>query len=374
MIQLKELQQLVDAGLISDSQSQSIQHYQASQKTSSEWWFSHSIMTIGAILIGLWILSLIALNREEMSDIVKILISLSSMTVSYLSGRYFKTIQKSLLWGTLLFLSGLLCGATIFLIAQIYNLTVTNDILLGIRIFMILPLVYFLKQKEFYRLYMILLSCVIAQFLMSHVFVSTDERTIFVLYILFWLAMVLIGLIHEYYYDDTLLAKLYKTFGANITMIAYGIFIIMSDNVFYGMSDTSLSYHFPIPVVAMLVMIWLGYILCYIWKKDIRFLWWCWVFFVLLFAVEIADFPLINYGIFIAICVMLIFLWHQAHNSSIVKTANVYLYLFLLYLYGKYGREYENKALFFIIGWVLMIGLGLGFSKLNTLVEKGIKG
>jgi hypothetical protein len=59
---------------------------------------------------------------------------------------------------------------------------------------------------------------------------------------------------------------------------------------------------------------------------------------------------------------------YQAHNNAIIKTANVYLYIFLLYLYGKYGREYENKALFFIIGGVLMIGLGLGFSKLNKVL------
>jgi hypothetical protein len=55
----------------------------------------------------------------------------------------------------------------------------------------------------------------------------------------------------------------------------------------------------------------------------------------------------------------LIFIGYQTNTTSIIKTANAYLYLFLLYLYGKYGREYENKALFFIIGGVLMIGLGL---------------
>lgn len=41
-------------------------------------------MTIGALLVGLGILSLVALNRDGMQDILKISILLITMTVSYL--------------------------------------------------------------------------------------------------------------------------------------------------------------------------------------------------------------------------------------------------------------------------------------------------
>lgn len=370
MISSSELQQLVSAWIITLDQSQSIAHFQSEQKSSSGW-FSHSIMTIWAILIGLGILSLVALNRDGMTDILKIATLLVTMTTSYLLWRYFKNLQKSLLWGTLLFLSGLLCGASIFLIAQIYNLTVTNDILLWIWILMILPLVYVLRQKEFYRLYMILLSCVLWQFLLSHVFQTVDERTTFVLYIFFGFLMMVVGLFHDYIYDDPSLARLYKIFGANISIIAYAIFIMISDNDFADM--WTWAFHFQTPLVRILIVLWLSYIWWYLWKKDTQFLRWFIGFLLLLIWVATADLIIINYTIFILLCLLLIYMGYQANNGGIIKTANIYLYLFLLYLYGKYGREYENKALFFIIGGVLMIGLGLGFSKLNKFLQWSIK-
>jgi uncharacterized membrane protein len=367
MISSLELQSLVTQGLLSEKQAAAILAYQLTQKPS--WWgFSHSIMTIGAMLVGLGILSLVALNRDGMQDIIKIITLLITMTASYLLWWYFKIQQKSFLWGTLLFLSGLICGANIFLIAQIYNLTWTNDVLLAIWIVMILPLVYVLRQKEFYWLYMILLSCVIGQFLMSHVFQTVDDRTTFVLYIIFGLCMILIWLIHDYLYDDHVLARLYKVFGIHISMIAYWIFIIISD---VSISDAAIQgYHFQTRMIWSMIGLWIGYLIWYFLKKDIKFLWGFAVFFILFFALEQAQWYLLSYVIFIIFCMSLIFIGYQTNTTSIIKTANAYLYLFLLYLYGKYGREYENKALFFIIGGVLMIGLGLWFQKLNKVIER----
>lgn len=400
------------------------------------------------------------------------------MTVSYLLWRYFKNQQKFLLWGTLLLLSGLLCGASIFLIAQIYNLTVTNDILLWIWILMILPLVYVLKQKEFYYLYMILLSCVLGQFLMSHVFHSVDLRNVVVAYILFGYLILFIWYIHDSFYDDSTLNKLYKLFWWSIItissliffgmssfflkeyvlpysliLIAWILFISLLFRIYYQKQNKiyhilssffiiivwiSLHYfnlenlEWNIPVIylwlsCLIVLFWLlhqyfhhdqGIINLYkflwlnIWLvsyftsiaifelSDWRFLfanpviWFLTIILIIslffgiylenknllllslilccvIIWIQFSHIPIINYIIFIFICLIILYLSHSDNEwwvRWLKNLMNIYLYLFLLYLYGKYGREYENKALFFIIGGVLMIGLGLVFSKLNKIL------
>ena len=476
MISSLELQSLVTQGLLSEKQAAAILAYQWAQKTSW-WWFSHSIMTIGALLVGLGILSLVALNRDGMQDILKISILLITMTVSYLLWWYFKIQQKSFLWGALLFLSGLICGTSIFLIAQIYHLTWTNDILLGIWIVMILPLVYVLRQKEFYWLYMILLSCVLGQFLMSHVFDSVDTRNVAVAYILFWYVILFLWYIHEQYYDDMTLTWLYKSFWWIIITISTFFFFGMSGFFLkeYILSSTLIviscvllflflfrwfyykqqkfyflitglfchllwilfhyfnleNFEWNIPVIYT----WLSILLIEFWiihqylKHDegmsnlYKFLWlniWLISYFIfiatiefnevkfifassvlwflcsiliitllfwifrnnkysqflsfflccVIFWIQFAHLPVINYIIFIIICLSVLYLSHTTNNKWLKSLMNIYLYLFLLYLYGKYGREYENKALFFIIGGVLMIGLGLWFQRLNKVIEK----
>ena len=361
MINQKDLQWLVSADIITQKQADNILKFQGTKK---EWWgiwFSQSIVTIWAILIWFWVLSLIALNREGMTDFVKIWIMLSSTVATFLLGRYFKEKWKTIIGWALLFMSGLLVSGSIFLVAQIYNLTVTNDILLGLWIILILPLVYLLRQKEFYYLYMILLSCVLWIFLSSHTFAVADERNMFVLYILFGFAMILAWYIHDHIYDDNLLANLYKIFWVNIAAISYFIFTVSSTN-------SSNSYMFPSIIIYIATAILLWYGIYFVWKNKSDALYIAVALLVLSFWLLMSNFELINYSIFIICCLLAIYLWYKNQNNAIIRTANVYLYLFLLYLYGIYWRQYQDKALFFIVGGILMIALWVWFSKLNSIM------
>lgn len=361
MINQKNLQWLVSADIITQKQADNILKFQGIKK---EWWviwFSQSVVTIWSILIWFWVLSLIALNREGMTDFVKIWIMLSSTVATFLLGRYFKEKWKTIIWWALLFMSGLFVWWSIFLVAQIYNLTVTNDILLGLWIILILPLVYMLRQKEFYYLYMILLSCVLWIFLSSHTFAVADERNMFVLYILFGFAMILAWYIHAHIYDDNLLAKLYKIFWVNIAAISYFIFMVSSTN-------SPNSYMFPSIIIYIAIAILLWYGIYFVWKNKSDALYIAVALLVLSFWLLISHFELINYSIFIICCLLALYLWYKNQNNAIIRTANVYLYLFLLYLYGIYWRQYQDKALFFIVGGILMIALWVWFSKLNSIM------
>ena len=83
----------------------------------------HVIVTIGAILVGAGIFSFIASNWTETPKVIKILIILFSMIVSYSAGWYFKESLKLQKTGNaLIFLGTILYGAGIFLVAQIFNI------------------------------------------------------------------------------------------------------------------------------------------------------------------------------------------------------------------------------------------------------------
>ncbi len=80
------------------------------------------IVTIGAVLIGAGIFSLIATNWLWMSKPIKITIILISMIISYSVGWYLK--EKSELQetgGALILLGSIIYGAGIFLVAQMFN-------------------------------------------------------------------------------------------------------------------------------------------------------------------------------------------------------------------------------------------------------------
>jgi uncharacterized membrane protein len=81
------------------------------------------IVTIGAILIGAGIFSLIASNWQEMTRSTKVIVILISMLISYSVGWYLK--EKSNLPKTgqaLILLGAIIYGAGIFLIAQMFNI------------------------------------------------------------------------------------------------------------------------------------------------------------------------------------------------------------------------------------------------------------
>ncbi len=360
-----ELKWLLEAWIISSEQVEQIKKF----SSPTSWGFQKALLTIGAFLIGLWVLSFVALNRDGMSNLGKVFLLVWSTVVTYLWWWHLKEKHSSILWSWILFLSGLLLGASIFLIAQIYHLDITNDVLLGIRALMILPLVYVLKQKEYYLLFLFLLTASIITILFSHDFINPDERNIFVLYTLFWFLLLLVGHMHKKRYSDKMLSDLYMLFGSNISIIAYFVYIMYS-TLDDGFLFNSSLYEIPTSILLMAVGLLIAYVLWrqHSWKKSLPYI--MWLLVLVVFSLTIVQHPLLKYIIFIGGCVVWMYLWHTYWNKGISKISTAYLYIFVLYLYAKYGRNYGDKTLFFIGWWVLMMWLGYGFSKINKLLPK----
>ena len=367
-MQINELQDLVLKWIITSEQKDLILSYQSNneliKQESKQWWFQNSLFTIWGILIFLGVMSLIALNRDGIADSIKILLSISLTWIMYVIWYYLKYIkQQTMLGWSLLFISWLLVGATIFLVAQIYNMTVSNDILLLLWMLLILPLVYFLKQKEFYWLYMILLSSILVVFLTSHDFESTDRRNVIALYQLFGALIIIIWYLHDRTRSDLELNKLYKSFWIWVFTI--------SSFFFLGATQRWWDQLYSMPnyitwISAILIML---YILVWFLQKKNELLWWALALSLFTWIKFFTNRYMLHDIIMILYSILVIYIWYYYDNQTIRRQGNLYLYWFLIYLYIRHWYWYMNGFVFFFTWWLFLIVWWFFFKKINLFVK-----
>lgn len=367
-MQINELQDLVLKWIITSEQKDLILSYQSNNKLikqeSKQWWFQNSLFTIWGILIFLGVMSLIALNRDGIADSIKILLSISLTWIMYVIWYYLKYIkQQTMLGWSLLFISWLLVGATIFLIAQIYNMTVSNDTLLLLWILLILPLVYFLKQKEFYWLYMVLLSSILVVFLTSHDFESRDRRNVIALYQLFGALIIIIWYLHDRTRSDLELNKLYKSFWIWVFTI--------SSFFFLGATQRWRDELYSMPnyitwISAILIML---YIFVWFLQKKNELLWWALALSLFTWIKFFTNRYMLHDIIMILYSILVIYIWYYYDNQTIRRQGNLYLYWFLIYLYIRHWYWYMNGFVFFFTWWLFLIVWWFFFKKINLFVK-----
>lgn len=112
------------------------------------------ISTIGAIILGLGIILFTATNWSKIPDIIRIIIPLITTSGVFYLGYHFSYKRKNypILGKALLFLSTLCYGGSVFLIAQIYNVSANSHWLILIWAFSILPIAYFLSSTPVFIL------------------------------------------------------------------------------------------------------------------------------------------------------------------------------------------------------------------------------
>ena len=195
------------------------------EKSSSR--FVVALSTIGAILLGVGAILFIASNWEVLSDIAKTLILVVATLGAYGVGYYFKYKSGKLpkVGSSLIFLGALLFGATIFLVAQIYNVNANNHTLLLVWLIGILPLVYALASTAMASLAALLFFVWLAFFMLDRfvenwAYLDTFLLRMPALYISAGVLVFGIGAFH--YLSDRLksVARTYRLFGIKISMLA----------------------------------------------------------------------------------------------------------------------------------------------------------
>jgi uncharacterized membrane protein len=116
-----KLAQWQQAGLLSTEQTDAILAFEAQQNTRAPWWL-YSLMILGAAIMGLGIISLIAANWSNIPDLFKL--SIAFLVLAGLGFAIYKqyTPPHNGIWFEVLIIGFILmCLATIGLTAQIYH-------------------------------------------------------------------------------------------------------------------------------------------------------------------------------------------------------------------------------------------------------------
>lgn len=222
----KQIEQWLKEGTITKKQAQKmLVDVSQSQKERSSNKLIIALSTIGAILLGIGVILFIASNWQGMPNVVKLLLSLGSAFGAYYLGYIFSYQKQNLpkVGASLLFLGALLFGATIFLIAQSYNINANSHTLILIWLLGILPLVYAFRLLPITGLSSLLFYIWIALFVfrnMSFGKASGDFFSLPVLYLISGILLFGVGGLHYLSDDLKSVARTYRIAGIRVVMLA----------------------------------------------------------------------------------------------------------------------------------------------------------
>ena len=148
-------------GLISDETSQVLLARVRSTATERRGFglnrMSAILSVMGAVLIGLGIIGLVAVNWNDLSDAGKLAFMLIANVIAYAAGWALLTSSHYPKVGNALILLGaILFGATIHLVAQSFNVSLNHPNLVAIWLFGTLPLTYITRTRPLIVLTIIL--------------------------------------------------------------------------------------------------------------------------------------------------------------------------------------------------------------------------
>lgn len=305
------------------------------------------ILTIGAILVGLGIISFIASNWQEIGNEAKLSILVSGFLGFALAGRALeKEYPKT--GRSLLYISVLIFGAGIFLVEQMYNISMHFSKSFLLWSLGSLPMAYVLKDRLlfFFGHGLLLIhslgnfdySGTAWDFLLVLILLYAVNRLVFEKssYFMFFqnilAALWALDLIHEMNGGDFLAAAV--IFGAGILM-KYVLssreqILLLEGNLFLGFSGLALTFK----------NVW----------KDIPL-----------------DYPG-QAAIIFGIALMAYFLF-DTRKGNISSLFFVCLIIFRYYVDNFY--DFMPKSMFFIIGGLILIAFGYWFERMRK--KEGVK-
>ncbi|NPU84072.1 MAG: DUF2157 domain-containing protein [Syntrophaceae bacterium] len=199
----KEMEQWRADGLLTEEQRERIlaryRHIEEIEQKAGSGRMIQTISILGSILVGVGVLLFIAANWSEIPRIAKLGIIFVSLLTSHGLGYWLRYEKKNFprVGASLILLGSILFGAGIFLIAQIYNITVhypNGPLLWGLGI---LPLAYLLRFRSVLLLSLLALSLWLGMEASFHVSDLFQYVPVIVLYWTAGMAVWVLGLAHE---------------------------------------------------------------------------------------------------------------------------------------------------------------------------------
>lgn len=345
--------------------------------------------TIGSILLGIGAILFIASNWEKMSNIVKTLILIGSTFAAYYVGYLFKYQKQNLpkVGDALMFLGALLFGATIILVAQIYNLNANTHVLILIWLIGILPLIYVIQSMPIAGLASLLFYVWIFLFFSPQRsgwfwFFGSGETILYlpVFYLVGSVMLFSVGGLH--YFSEKLknVARIYRIASLKVFLISlfFLTFNFISQASRYNISRNELPSRFLIGFVAFSIIAIILSVVNWFFNKSERasmlegpvgigFVALALVFFfypsatsiyVLLFNLLLAGFIL-----------LMIYAGYQREDMKIVNMGMFWLAVFIVVKYFDWFWKLLSKSLFFIAGGLVLVLGGIALEKKRRQIK-----
>ncbi len=394
MIDQKQIEEWLKNGTITNEQASKMLTDSVNTKNeegSNK--FITAISSIGAVLFGVGAILFVALNWSSISYLFKVIILLGSTFGSYFVGYLFayKNENYPRVGHALIFLGALLFGASVFLIAQIYNLNSSVEstyMLLFTWLIGILPLVYSFLSKPIASLASLLFIVFI------YLFVSTEmnrvgqgfeffgdgyERFFLDMLIIIVISgIMLFGLGGLHYAKDKLkgIARVYRLFGLQISLL---ITFLLSMNFVYSIFDrsttsipSSVASNWVIMFGTIALLLSLANIFLnfaknklFVVENGINIGLLVLVLFTFFFIGPTSSqaFHVIFNIVFVVIIIAILYIGYQNMDITVVNKGLAYASLFIGVKYFEWFWDTFNPYLFFMVGGLILILGGIALEK-----------
>ncbi|MDQ1276061.1 MAG: hypothetical protein QG610_1636 [Euryarchaeota archaeon] len=364
------IQKWLDEGTINNAQAEKM------RRDLTEYKMEHrskrqvtAFSTIGAILIGIGAILFVASNWEKIGNSVKVLLLVGSTIGIHYAGYRFKCENQKYprLGSALILLSALFFGASLFLIAQIYNINANNSTLVLLWIIGVFPLIYGYMSAPVAGLCSLLFYLLIGLLYTER----TDLENIISmkdLYLMSGIAVYFVGILHSFTEKAKHAEKTFKFMGLQAVLIAlfvhtfelweYKVEKIVP--VIYAISgilllavllskplrakSRSFQADVSIPVIALLMA---GITLTTIYVPESY-----------ISAPEKVYMVLFNV-IFLGLLTLLLYAGYNMEDIGIVNTAMFWFILLIFARYFDFFWELLPRSLFFMLGGIVLLAISI---------------
>lgn len=371
----KHIKKWAEKGYITKEQSDLIlDDYTKEKRKASRLAINITLYTIGAILTGIGVICFVAANdwilKLFYSRFAKMAAGLIFTFFVFGLGYYFSFIKTDLkkLGDVLIFISCILTGGLWVLIGQIYNIhTSQNFLIFFIWLISALPVAFLFKKKDVNFLCTILfiaayssapglndslqiLSPVVFGLLLYNIsnlpFIKKNFSEFSSLYKTFSIIPVFISMLTMFCISNPAIEDKVSSFLILSFMLAF----LALNYVFNKDKDDILKTE---SIIMALISIF-GMILCFEFSKT----------------PEMVITILFSNTIIILIISSLYYFGYKLQKINRVNLANLFLLFYIAVLYFKIGFNYLDRALFFFLGGVILIGLGIYLEKQKNIKIK----
>jgi uncharacterized membrane protein len=390
MMDDKIIDKWLKEGVISDEQARKMRaDLSESAKEQSSNKLIIALSTIGAVLLGIGAILFVASNWEKLPNLIKVLLLLGFTLGIYYLGYVFRYQKQNLpkVGSSLIFLGALLFGATVFLIAQMYHTNANSHLLLLVWLIGILPLVYALKTVPIAALSSLLFYIWMALFVFRNFTFDAACGDFFYLPVLYFIAGILLfGIGGLHYRSEGLkpIARTYRIGGIQVAMLAL---LLLTFRFFSGNYDGSnfrshmvVSEQFSngLMIFALLAALSAGInLLLKPSKSDTEKLEGFLSFGLLAIALIFYVYPAGNniyvvlFNLILAgIVFLLMWVGYRREDIRLVNISMSYLSLLIVIRYFDFCWNLLPRAMFFMVGGVILISGGIFLEKKRRELKK----